>query len=153
VTLEKVHVGSANNSSWVNRSYRVSNFITPTATMRLIVEVQDFQPGHLVEGAFDNFVVADSNALAVPSVETVSSAIKVYPNPFNGSTTVAYSFDTNNDIQMEIVDLTGRVVMSNGLNNTTGTVEVGAGLAEGIYIVRFVDATGVLSQERIVKTK
>jgi choice-of-anchor B domain-containing protein len=153
VTLEKIYASSANNSSWVSKSYRVSNYLTPTATMRLIVEVQDFAPGHLVEGAFDNFIVADSNAIAVNNIDNTDAAVRVYPNPFSGSTTVAYNFNTVNDVQMEIVDLTGRVVATQALNASNGTVEVGDGLVDGVYIVRFTDESGILSQQRIVKTK
>jgi hypothetical protein len=153
VTLEKIYASSANNSSWVSKSYRVSNYLTPTSTMRLIVEVQDFAPGHLVEGAFDNFIVADSNAIAVNNIDNTDAAVRVYPNPFSGSTTVAYNFNTMNDVQMEIVDLTGRVVATQALNASNGTVEVGDGLVDGVYIVRFTDESGILSQQRIVKTK
>lgn len=155
VTLEKVHTNSPNNSSWVNRSYRLSNYITVTNNMRMIVEIADYSPGHLVEGGFDNFVVADSNAMAVGSPAFVNNSMNVYPNPFNGTAQVSYSIAETEagHAWMEIVDVTGRVVSVTSLNNTTGTVAIGEGLADGVYVIRLVGSEGLLEQERIVKTR
>lgn len=155
VTLEKVHANSPNNSSWVNRSYHVSNYITITNNMRFIVEVRDFSPGHLIEGAFDNFIVADSNALAVETSIVTEGGMKIYPNPFNGSAQVNYSIaaEQASGATMELVDVTGRVVSSIRLNSATGTITIGENLAEGAYIVRIVTSEGILSQEKIIKTK
>lgn len=88
VTIEKIHANSPNNSSWVSRSYRLSNYITVTNNMHVIVEVRDFSAGHLVEGAFDKFVVADSNTLSVQNPVAGMQGMNVYPNPFNGTTQV-----------------------------------------------------------------
>jgi choice-of-anchor B domain-containing protein len=155
VLLEKIHEGSAGNSSWQNRSFRLQNYITVTSTMRLIVEVRDFNQGHLVEGAFDNFIVADSNALSIGSPVEPNPTMAVFPNPFNGTTQVNYSLpveQAGNSV-MEIVDITGRVVASSVLNSASGTMTIGESLAEGVYIVRIVGSGEVLSQQRIVKSK
>lgn len=155
VLLEKIHQGSPNNSSWVNQSYRLQNYITVTSTMRMIIEVRDFNQGHLVEGAFDNFVVADSNALAVHTPTAVESGMSVYPNPFNGTTQVNYSIPATEagSAYVEVVDITGRVVSTSTLVNTTGTIVLGSDLADGVYIVRLVGSQGLLNQERIIKSK
>ncbi|HTF04465.1 MAG TPA: choice-of-anchor B family protein [Bacteroidia bacterium] len=155
VVLEKVHRNSANNSSWVNRSYRLQNYITVTSTMRLIVEVRDFAGGHLVEGAFDNFMVADSNALSVQSPSLAEGGMSVYPNPFNGNAQVTYSIPAEQagSAYIEVVDMAGRVVSVTTLTNANGTVSFGSELAEGVYMVRLVGSEGLLDQERIVKTK
>jgi len=155
VTLEKVTAASANNSSWVNRSFRLQNYITVTSTMRLIVETADQNPGHLVEAAFDHFVVADSAPLAVRPVMTPVSGMNVYPNPFNGTTQVNYSIPAADagTAYMEVVDVTGRVVSTVALGTANGTVTIGENLADGVYIVRVMSSNGMLSQERIIKSK
>jgi choice-of-anchor B domain-containing protein len=155
VTLEKVHRNSAGNSSWQNRSYRLQNYITVTNNMHVIVEVRDFNGGHLVEGAFDNFVVADSNALSVGQPVAVNNGLAVYPNPFDGTTQVNYSVapEQAGNAVMEIVDMTGRVVASSVLNSSTGTMTIGEALADGVYMVRVVNAGEVLAQQRVVKAK
>lgn len=155
VTLEKVHANSPNNSSWVNSSYRLQNYITVTNNMRMIVETADQPGGHLVEAAFDNFVVADSNPLAVVEPEAPVDGMSVYPNPFNSTTQVNYSVAASEagSAYMEVVDVTGRVVSTTALTSATGTVTIGEDLADGVYIVRVMGTGGLLSQERIVKTK
>lgn len=154
VTLEKVHQASANNSAWVNSSYRLSNYITVTNNMRIIVEVRDFNPGHLVEGAFDNFIVADSSALGVQNQSLVNSGMNVYPNPFTGSTQVAYSIAESDagNAYMEVVDVTGRVVSTLQLSSANGIVTVGENLSDGVYMVRIVASEGIISQKKIIKT-
>lgn len=155
VTLEKVHQASANNSTWVNSSFRLSNYITITNNMRVIVEVRDFNPGHLVEGAFDNFIVVDSSGLGVQNPAVMNPGMNVYPNPFTGSTQVAYSIDASDagNAYMEIVDVTGRLVSTVQLNSATGIVTVGEGLANGIYVVRIMGNEGIISQDRIIKSR
>ncbi len=155
VTLEKVHANSPNNSSWVSRSYRVNSYFTPTANMRLIVEARDYASGHLVEAAFDEFYVLDSSGLGVQPNSITDGGMKVFPNPFTGSTTITYSMTENQaeSAYMEVVDLTGRVVAVNSLSGANGTITFGAELAEGIYVVRIMTAEGIVSQERMVKTK
>jgi choice-of-anchor B domain-containing protein len=155
VTLETVNANSPNNSSWVRSSFRVSNYIAVTNNMRLIVETADNSPGHLVEAAFDHFVVADSNALAVHNPVAVPQGMIVYPNPFNGTTQVNYSIGAEQagNAVMEIVDITGRIVATTVLMNSNGTVTVGESLSDGVYLIRIVNDTEVLAQEKIVKSK
>lgn len=155
VTLEKVNANTANNSSWVNKAFRLSDYITVTNNMRVSVEVRDFNSGHLVEGAFDNFYVIDSVASSVQTHQVSANELNVFPNPFNGSTQVAYSISETqmNGAALEVVDVTGRVVSYTGLNAASGTVTLGSDLADGVYVVRIINADGMISQQRIVKSK
>ncbi len=49
---------TANN--WTTKQYRITDYVTPSATMKLIVEAADLTPGHLVEGGLDAFRAWDS---------------------------------------------------------------------------------------------
>lgn len=155
VTLEKIGPNSPGNSSWQRRSYRLQNYITLTNNMHMIIEVRDFNPGHLVEGAFDNFIVADSNALSVQTPVAVAGGMNVYPNPFNGTTQVNYNIapEQAGSAVMEIVDISGRVIATSGLNSASGTLTIGESLAEGVYLVRIIGSGAVIAQQRIVKAK
>lgn len=53
VPLETV-IGSGNNV-WTTRSFRVGDFITPTASVQVRFRVQDVAPGSIVEGGIDVF--------------------------------------------------------------------------------------------------
>jgi hypothetical protein len=155
VTIEKVSASSANNSSWVARSYRINSFITPSANMHVIVEARDYSPGHLVEAGFDQFYITDSSILGTQSNLVTSESMQVFPNPFNGTTTVNYSMTEEQAASafMEVVDVTGRVVAVNSIQNANGTFTFGSDLAEGVYVVRLVCADGIIDQQRVIKTK
>jgi len=58
VVLEEVTQSSAANSSWVSRSYKVSDYIAATNLMQLTIETADYAgSGHLVEAGLDMFRV------------------------------------------------------------------------------------------------
>ncbi len=60
VIIETVTEASAGNGTWVPRSIKVSDFITPSSTMQLIFETSDLSgSGHLVEAGVDQFEVGD----------------------------------------------------------------------------------------------
>lgn len=54
-------------AEWFSDSIEVADYITPTANMRLIIDASDTGSGHLVEVAFDRFIVTDL-APDVPSL-------------------------------------------------------------------------------------
>jgi len=151
-TLEIVTANSVGNSSWVPKAYRVSNYFTPTANMKLIVTTADSPPGHIVEAGFDNFSVSDS--LTGIQTHALSSGLSVYPNPFDGTTTVHFSLDAQlaSGSFIEVKDIAGCVVATQAISSQEGTVELGSDLSGGIYFVRMVNG-GVASQAvRLVKT-
>ncbi|MBN4072239.1 choice-of-anchor B family protein, partial [Flavobacteriales bacterium AH-315-E23] len=60
VVLEEVTESSPGNSSWVPKSFKISDYIAPTALMQLTFETADYAgTGHLVEAAIDLFQVED----------------------------------------------------------------------------------------------
>lgn len=72
VVLETVDASAPDLSTWALQDRRVSDFLTPTANMTLIVETSDLTgTGHLVEAGLDAFVVSDS-ATVGPSPCTVA---------------------------------------------------------------------------------
>ncbi|HTL81857.1 MAG TPA: choice-of-anchor B family protein [Bacteroidia bacterium] len=153
VNLEVVTASTANNSTWVHKSYRVSQYMAPSANMHLLVYTADQQvTGHIVEAGFDNFFVADS--LNGISSMTVQNGMDVYPNPFNGTTTLHYTLSSapEANAHIEVMDVTGRMVSSFRINSAEGYETLGADLNDGIYYVRIVNGTMEGNSIRIVKT-
>ncbi|GIV34375.1 MAG: hypothetical protein KatS3mg031_1910 [Chitinophagales bacterium] len=71
--LEYVTAQPAANQ-WNYREFRVKDFITPTADMRLIFETADASSsGHIVEAAVDVFSVKDSSVLPLPAAEFIAT--------------------------------------------------------------------------------
>jgi choice-of-anchor B domain-containing protein len=152
-TVENVNANTAGMSSWVHRAVRVNPLMTKTASMRLTVQIADQQPGHLLEGAFDHFYVVDSNAVSVPEVEQ-QAAVTAFPNPFSGQVQINYTLPSQftGKAVLEITDVTGRIVAMQQLNGTQGVLLSGDQLGGGVYFVRIIAGTEVLSTTRIVKT-
>ncbi|MDQ3109457.1 MAG: choice-of-anchor B family protein [Bacteroidota bacterium] len=153
-TIEKVIATTAGNSSWVPKNYRVLDYFTPTATMRIIVTTADNTPGHLVEAGFDAFNVADSSLQSVGGLE-LAGGISVYPNPFDGSASVQYTLAAMpvDGAYIEVKDLSGRIIATQPINAQSGTIQLGQELAGGIYFVQLVNGATVSPAVRLIKTK
>jgi hypothetical protein len=54
VLLEDV---TENAGAWVQKTFRIADFVTPTATMRLRFDARDLAAGSIVEAAIDDFRV------------------------------------------------------------------------------------------------
>lgn len=68
-----------------------------------------------------------------------NAAMKVYPNPAHNSVNVNYNATTNNNSQLKITDVLGRVVYTKNINTTTGdnTVTIPTeGWVKGIYYIQ-----------------
>jgi PKD repeat protein len=60
-TLEVADVNDPDLSKWVNRKYKISDYRTPSDSMRLVVYTSDMpNAGHLVEAGIDVFKIVDS---------------------------------------------------------------------------------------------
>lgn len=68
-----------------------------------------------------------------------------YPNPFNGSTRISYTLDSRSDVQLHIVDASGRVVYEGERSQQeagehsmvwNGRTTQGAVAASGVYLYR-----------------
>ena len=98
-----------------------------------------------IRGFFNGFAgVADP-------VTTVNN-VSVYPNPANNNVTISLSLATQSDLIIEVLDLTGRVVLnvmdeklqSGSIVRTINTAEI----AEGNYLVRL-NASGIITHEKL----
>ena len=69
------------------------------------------------------------------------NAFNLYPNPTSGNVLLSYNSTTNNNMLVEIYDLTGKTVLTQANNNTIGlnkvTLNTGS-LNNGIYGYKFI---------------
>lgn len=85
--------------------------------------------------------------LSTEDIESVSE-INVFPNPTNGLVTLDFALETRQDVEVEIVSLTGQKVFSEsfvGVDFLTHSVDMSA-LNDGIYLVNI-----LTEKRRIVK--
>jgi choice-of-anchor B domain-containing protein len=154
VMIERVLANSPGNASWVSKVYRVSDYLTPSATMKIIFETADWTAGggHIVEAAADEFRVVD----APTGITNLSDQLnlRVHPNPFNSHLHIQYSLHTPLAPGAEIVirDVTGRNVIQEKLSFTEGSLKLGDKLEAGIYFVEL--RNGLIKQVvKVIKTK
>ncbi len=142
VQLEQVQ---GSGQAWVPRSFRIADHLAPTPTMRLIVEVVDNDPGHLVEGGFDRFEVVELSGVGVE--EIAAAGMGIWPNPANDHITVTWT-----DAQartLDVIDATGRRVFG-PLHVIGGRADVVVDLPAGLYFVRLNDGRAPQQVQRLV---
>lgn len=129
-TTTTIATFTQSESSWNEYSFVLINEgIQPTTEMRLIIEVDDSDPGHLVEGGFDNFQVTEANAV---NELTEARAIQVYPNPSNGLVNILIPENSNN-CELAVFDAAGSLVHRQSKLNA-GLNVVNLPSAAGVYI-------------------
>lgn len=77
-----------------------------------------------------------------------------YPNPFNPSTIIAYSLPSRSNVQLDVIDLLGRIVQNRDLGEqAAGSHELefnASGLASGVYFYRIQTAFGAQSRKMML---
>lgn len=123
------------NNSWKSDSILISNFLAPTATMRILLRVEDAQPGHILEGAFDKFQVKGAVINGIDAEIARNFSASLFPNPTNGTVTLTYRLkDLTGDIAFVLYDLQGAKIQTLTLTGTEGTETLSLGVAAGVYL-------------------
>jgi hypothetical protein len=79
--------------------------------------------------------------------------LTIFPNPANETVNVSFDQNTNDLIQIELIDATGRVIAQNqsieiGANNVSFDV---TNLSSGFYTVRLSNANGTENQKLMIQ--
>ncbi|MCB9335554.1 MAG: choice-of-anchor B family protein [Flavobacteriales bacterium] len=147
VILETIDVSTANNSSWVNKSYKLSDYITLTNNMRLIVETGDLGQGHLVEAGFDKFEIVEMGSVGVNEI-ALGESVNIYPNPFNEEFNVKVN-EVLENIKIEVMDVTGKVIETLSTNKSNTLVK--CNYDKGIYFVNVYSNGNLVKSQKLVK--
>jgi hypothetical protein len=78
------------------------------------------------------------------TASSIAAATELYPNPTQGTLTVATTVETETHTMLEVLDLTGRRVASRNVTLETGRNELQLDLTvepAGVYFVRLLDET------------
>jgi N-acetylmuramoyl-L-alanine amidase/CUB domain/Secretion system C-terminal sorting domain len=78
----------------------------------------------------------------------------VGPNPFEQNTTISYSINSSQQVQIQLIDVTGRSIQLVNENKAAGTYSIslnGSDLAQGMYLVRFEVGNAVYSMPVVKK--
>ena len=99
----------------------------------------------------DNFVtVVRGDVLATNDLQGQRIEINVFPNPATNFLQIE-AIGTSNDLQIEVYDVSGRLVIQNNIDNTNARVNISS-LNSGLYLINVVDnQTGQNTVRRIIK--
>ncbi len=145
VTVETITESTSGASSWVQSDITIADFLTPTATMRLIATAQDQDPGHLVEAGLDEFELAFTDFSAIE--EGTTRELALWPNPNDGHFAVEL-VDAGNYL-IQILDATGRTMIAQQ-HQGGKRADLSVDLAQGSYVVRITNSDGRQTQSRMM---
>ena len=91
-----------------------------------------FSPGVVINKLAKMIPVGTNTAAEIYS----GKIEKVFPNPFNGNSQLSYILDPRGAAKLLITDISGKLVQEKDLVDSEGTINVGDGLAAGIYFAQ-----------------
>ena len=148
-------IDNTNGSAlWTQSSFLISSFIVPTATMQMIVEVIDNNPGHIVEGAIDQFQITGAlNTSTNGSFSTKDQAVlSTFPNPFTGELSVQYLLaDKNSGGELTVLNSLGQIQEILKLTKDHDRVKIGTKLSQGVYFLVLSQNGKVSERCKIIK--
>lgn len=136
----------SSDRSWRRKAFRVQEYVTPTANVRLrFIASDSLRPGvdlnggSLVEGALDDIQLWNGALNTLSVDEVAEGALAVYPSPATDVLQVLLTEEHLVGLRMEVVDMTGRRVLLPALANVPAgqprQLDVRS-LAEGHYVLR-----------------
>lgn len=105
---------------WRRNVFRVSDYVTPTANMKIKFIASDsthlgqnLDGGSLIEAGVDDIQLWDNvNSNAVDEKVITDFQFYLTPNPSDGIVNVVFEIIEDNDVQLIVTDITGKQVMN-----------------------------------------
>jgi len=149
---------------WVNREIIVEDYFTPSEEMRISFETKDDDQWNNVEAGVDAFRIEGIKTIIEEPVDTPDVGIdylvgemniSVVPNPFTDFGMVEISnyaelVTMNNDIDLNMYDLTGKLIKSMKANTNILKIETNE-LVAGTYILELKNAISTMKTIKIIK--
>lgn len=83
------------------------------------------------------------------SINMIESNLSIYPNPSSGEFYIS-SPDLENEIEINIIDLTGKLLYSEMIKSRDHLIEL-THLDQGIYLIKFLTESGIINRKIIIK--
>lgn len=94
-----------------------------------------------------HFILAGENTTGVKPLANGTETLVVYPNPANNALHVSLPSGIKGPAEVQVLDMTGRVVLRQGLNTASGTLNLEQ-LPNGLYTVK-AEVKGKIAMARV----
>lgn len=128
--------------SWRRNVIRVSDFVSPSATVRLRFVAQDLNPASTVEAAIDDIRIFDQTPATGIGGPRQEMNVQVYPNPTKGNVQLAVHAQQANQLQLILSNTLGQTLkvenhaLEAGMNQINVQMQH---LPAGIYLLHLND--------------
>jgi hypothetical protein len=159
-TWTNVENTTATDPSWQRVVFRIEDYVTPTATMKLRF-IADDEVGSLVEAAVDDFrlLAFVTGAADAPPPAPAALALAVpFPNPARAAQTLRFTLPEATHATLRVYDVTGRALatladadLAAGAHTATwsGADAAGHAVPAGVYFARLSVAGRELTQRML----
>lgn len=131
---------NTHNPKWENSGLiKLKELIPLTDSMRFIVDISDDVPGHLLEGAFDDFLVYDG-IISDVSGENNDLEFSIHPTVVTSNSNLYYSLRTSgNNMSIKLLDVFGNELQHITPMTNTGHLNIPSNWPSGTYFLKAVD--------------
>jgi len=156
-STQTINVSWVKNHPWAAK-YKSYPYDSST-TQHLTVFIQD-DAGNPGAGIPAKYVYQSARAGISSSalgVEEISNGVpfKMYPNPSNSNTTLAFNLDQDQNVNVKVYNMLGEVVYSNNegrLSSGQHTIMInGSALDNGVYLVNLTTDSGLTVQRLVIQ--
>lgn len=135
-------------SAWIAKErFAIKSLTNKLADVKFMVSIADDNPGHLVEGGLDEFLVFDGNPVANSDVNNglqVTLSATVFENQ-----TILINPNAQT-LNLSISNLKGQILQSTKIKHES-LIPIGSSLEKGIYFVRLQNESGETKLFKVVK--
>jgi hypothetical protein len=152
-TWKLVERTNRSDRQWRRNVFRVSDYVTPNATVQLRFIANDQAPASTVEAAVDRIqTFVNAFGAGVPSETNLRT--RLFPNPFRQNLVLEHRIDQAGELILELSTADGRVALTRNLQATPGSnrweIET-AELPVGLYYARILSRDVVSPILKVVK--
>lgn len=97
-------------SQWINKTHAIEGVMSFSQPIHLLVEIEDVDPGHILEAGFDRFLIFDSISVKLRDLEA-QDALLVFPNPAKSHSKLAINNIPKNTKKILIYNTLGEKVL------------------------------------------
>ncbi|HQW22788.1 MAG TPA: T9SS type A sorting domain-containing protein [Bacteroidia bacterium] len=117
-----------------------------------LMQMSSLNMSGIVGNSVQKYITVAYGTVGIDDINKPSINFNVYPNPSNGQTSVQLNIDRSSDVMLKVIDITGRVVLTQSSYLTSGEHNIKlnlSSLSKGIYILSAIAGTST-REKRIV---